>query len=83
MSEDEIAGWHHHCNRQELGQNSGNGEGLGGLACCSPWGCKELDTTGGLSNNTYTEQETCRIYYSVSPNFKQVKCLAEHLENQV
>ena len=22
---------------------SGNGEGQGGLACCSPWGCKELD----------------------------------------
>ena len=23
-----------------------DGEGLGGLACCSPWRCKELDTTG-------------------------------------
>ena len=21
------------------------GDGQGGLACCSPWGCKELDTT--------------------------------------
>ena len=25
---------------------TGDGEGQGGLACCSPWGCKESDTTG-------------------------------------
>ena len=29
----------------------GDGEGQGGLACCSPWGCKELDMTGPLNNN--------------------------------
>ena len=29
----------------------GNGEGQGSLACCSPWGCKELDTTEQLKNN--------------------------------
>ena len=23
----------------------GVGDGQGGLACCSPWGCKESDTT--------------------------------------
>ena len=23
----------------------GDGEGQGSLACCSPWDCKELDTT--------------------------------------
>ena len=73
-----MAGWYHHCNGHELGQNSGNGARLGGFACCSPWGCKESDTTRGLNNNTYTEQATCRIYYSVSPNLKQVKCLVEH-----
>ena len=27
----------------------GVGDGQGGLACCSPWGCKELDTTEGLN----------------------------------
>ena len=37
-SEDEMAGWHHWCNGHELGQPSGDGEGQGGLACCSPWG---------------------------------------------
>ena len=26
--------------------SSGDGEGQGGLACCSPWGHKESDTIG-------------------------------------
>ena len=29
----------------------GDGEGQGGLACCSPWGHKESDTTEWLNNN--------------------------------
>ena len=32
-------------NGHEFEQAPGDGEGQGGLACCSPWGCKELDTT--------------------------------------
>ena len=51
MSEGEMAGWHHQCNEHELGQTLGDGEGQGGLACCSPWGRKELDTSGPLNNN--------------------------------
>ena len=35
----------------EFEQALGDGEGLGGLACCSPWGCKELDMTEQLNNN--------------------------------
>ena len=46
-----MAGWHHRCNGHELGQTPGNGEGQGGLVCYSPWGRKELDTTGRLNNN--------------------------------
>ena len=49
MTEDEMAGWHHQCNGFELGKISGDGEGQGGLACCSPWGPKELDTTEQLN----------------------------------
>ena len=30
------AGWHHRCNGPELEQALGDGEGHGGLACCSP-----------------------------------------------
>ena len=36
----------------ELGQTSGDGEGQGGLARCSPWGHKETDTTGKLKNKS-------------------------------
>ena len=43
----------HPCNGHELGQASGDGEGQGGLACCSSWGGKESDMTGRLNNNKY------------------------------
>ena len=46
-----MDGWLHQCKGHEPGQTSGDGEGQGGLACCGPWGCKELDITGRLSNN--------------------------------
>ena len=34
---------------------SGDGEGQSVLACCSPWGHKQSDTTGWLNNNKRTE----------------------------
>ena len=56
MTEDEVVGWHHCCNRRELGQTLGHGERQGGLVCCSPWGLKELDTTWRLNNKKQGEQ---------------------------
>ena len=44
-TEDEMVGWHHWLNGHESEQAPGVGEGQGSLACCSPWGHKELDTT--------------------------------------
>ena len=44
--ENEMAGRHHQSNGHELGWTSGDGEGQGSLACCSPWGGKESDLTG-------------------------------------
>ena len=44
-TEDEVVGWHHQLNGHEFGQTPGDGEGKGSLACCSPWGHKESDTT--------------------------------------
>ena len=41
-----LAGWHHRSNEHELGQTLGDDEGQGGLACCSPCGCKESHMTG-------------------------------------
>ena len=46
MTEDEMVGWHHQLNGHEFEQALGVGDGQGSLACCSPWGGKELDTTG-------------------------------------
>ena len=37
-------------NRREFVQVPGDGEGQGSLACCSPWGRKESDTTEKLNN---------------------------------
>ena len=45
MTEDEMAGWHHQLNRYEFEQSLGDGEGQGGLVCCSSRGGKESDTT--------------------------------------
>ena len=45
MKEQEMVGWHHQFNGYEFEQAPGDGEGQGGLACCSLWGSKELDTT--------------------------------------
>ena len=45
MIEDEMVGWHHRPNGDEPEQTPGDGEGQGGLVCCSPWGHKESDMT--------------------------------------
>ena len=44
-TEDEMVGWHHQLDGHEFEQALGVGVGQGNLACCSPWGHKESDTT--------------------------------------
>ena len=46
---DEMIGWHHQLDGHEFEQAPGDGEGQGSLACCSPWGRKESDTTERLN----------------------------------
>ena len=48
-TEDEKVGWHHWLNRHEFEQARGIGDRQGSLACCSPWGHKESDTTEWLN----------------------------------
>ena len=48
---DEMVGWHHQLNGHEFEQTPGDSEGQGSLACCSPQGHKEWDTTEQLNNN--------------------------------
>ena len=50
VTEEEMVGWHHQLNGHEFEQAPGDGEGQESLMCCSPWGCKELDTTEWLNN---------------------------------
>ena len=46
-----MAGWHHQLDGHEFEQALGVGDGQRSLACCSPWGHKESDTTERLNNN--------------------------------
>ena len=48
-SGDEMVRWHHWLNGHEFEQAPGVGDGQGSLACCSPWGHKELDMTERLN----------------------------------
>ena len=50
-TKEEMGGWHHWLNGHESEQALGDTEGKGSLAGCSPWGCKEPDTTERLNNN--------------------------------
>ena len=49
MTEEEMVGWHHRLNGHEFEWTPGVGDGQGGLACCSSWGCKKSDTTEQLN----------------------------------
>ena len=49
MTEDEMVGWHHQLNGHGFGWTLGVGDGQGGLACYSPRGCKESNTTEQLN----------------------------------
>ena len=43
--------WHHRLDGREFEQAPGDGEGQGGMECCTPWGHKELAVTELLNNN--------------------------------
>ena len=53
-TEDEMVGWHHRLYGHGFGWTPGVGDGLGSLACCSPWGRKQSDMPQRLSNNRDT-----------------------------
>ena len=43
-----MVGRHHQLNGHEFERTLGDGDGQEGLACCSPWGHRELDMTQQL-----------------------------------
>ena len=44
-----MVGWHHQLDGHAFEQNLGDSAGQGNLACCSPWGSKDM--TKRLKNN--------------------------------
>jgi len=52
--EDVMVGWHHRLNGHEFEQTPGIGDGQESLSCCSPWDCKESDTTEWLNWTEYS-----------------------------
>ena len=61
-TEDEMVGWHH---RLWVWVNSGVGDGQGGLACCSPWGHKESDTTEQLKWTNFFHFPDCPFTFLI------------------
>ena len=56
-----MVGWHHQLNGHVFEQGLGDGEVQGSLACCSSWGCKELDTTERLNKSYLRRNFGCLI----------------------
>ena len=76
VTEDEVVGWHHWLNGYGIEQILGVTERQGSLACCKEpaWGCKELDTTWRLNNNSvkYVKAIVSCVSIAVGPqNEKQ------------
>ena len=89
-TEDEMVGWHHRLNGHKFEQTLGVGDRQGSLACCSPRGLKESDTTEqlnwtelkmyGLSGYCFTtvlNQKTLRYLNSI--NICAVYLFSEYL----
>ena len=84
--EDETVEWYHQLNGHELEKTPGDGEGQGGLACCSPWSHKELDTAEQL-NNSGSQSGYIRINWSAfkiktpGPTFNDSESVNLKIEN--
>ena len=64
-TEDEMVGWHHRLSGHEFELTPAVDDGQGGLACYSPWDCKQSDMTKWLSWAelcvwNYTKHWRCR-----------------------
>ena len=78
---DEMAGQHHWCDEHEPGQSLGDGEGQGGLACCSPWGRRQWPSHVPLGDwTTTTRTKWSHRYYAYGGEsmFKWIQILSEN-----
>ena len=67
MTEVERVGWDYQLDGHEFEQAPGAGVGQGSLACCSPWGCKYLDTA-----SDWTELSFCPYSFPASGVFSEL-----------
>ena len=69
MTEDKMVGWHHQLNGHEFEQIPEDSEGPRSLACCSPWGCKESDTTEQLNNKypkKFVKTQSSNVFHNLN-----------------
>ena len=60
-----MVGWHHRFNGHEFEQTLGDGEEQGSLAGCSPWDCKELDTTKQLNKMSRLDSDLLETWNTI------------------
>ena len=85
VSEYEMAWWHPWGNEHNLSQILGDGEGQGGLACCSPWCLKKLDKTGWMNSKWVGKyREKCNLfkYRMILFSQRQICISFGHYENE-
>ena len=75
-TEDEMVRWRHWLDGHEFEQAPGVGDGQGSLACCSPWGCKESDTTEWLNGTNTVFGFLCLIYITKHNTSKSIHVVA-------
>ena len=77
MTEDEMVGWHHQLDGHGFGWTLGVGDGQGGLACCSSWGCKESNTIEWLNR---TELKHYKLFHKgwTSSFYTSELCIFSH-----
>ena len=66
VSEEETAGRYYGCNGHELASTSGDGEGQGGLGCCSPWG-RRVGRLNWVATTTITNAASFLLYETIFP----------------
>ena len=76
-TEDEMVGWHHWLSGHGFEQTMGDSGGQGGLAYCSPWGCKELEVTYWLNNNVNPRPDSGEAGNPKMPKCSITKVLGE------
>ena len=77
MTEDEMVGWHHHCDGHEFEQALGVGDGQGSLACCSPWVAKS-QTQLANEKQQQKNDSRCVLYCSTIAGLSPIDPLRLH-----